>query len=105
MSRLFLAGGELTTPVKAATLACPIQGENMDLTEAEAMEKWCPFAMVKDAAGSYNRSTNGHASFSACCIGSRCMAWRFTGYKPVAGGTNDEAHGRCGMVTTIQEAS
>lgn len=25
------------------------------------------------------------------------MFWRFVGYRPVAGGRNDEAHGTCGI--------
>lgn len=57
----------------------------MDVTEAEALEKLCPIAMVKD--------------HGARCVGSDCMAWRITCYKCAPGETYNEAHGRCGMVT------
>lgn len=70
----------------------------MEMTEAKAMTKRCPFAAMKAA--------DGRGSIAADrCVGDDCMAWQFTGYKPVAGGTNDEAHGRCGMVQSIKEMS
>lgn len=72
----------------------------MDITEAEAETKWCPFAMVGASSShpGHNRLYGNRAPIDARCIGDRCMAWRFTGYKPVAGDTNDEAHGRCGLI-------
>lgn len=78
----------------------------MDITEAKAETKWCPFAMVaaNRLSPGHNRIYGDRAPIDARCIGDRCMAWRFTGYKPVIGATaadggpNDEAHGRCGLV-------
>ena len=58
----------------------------MIVTDQEARQKWCPFAM---AAGSYedkpagtgittfNRSDSGHADKNCMCLGSDCMAWRW----------------------------
>jgi hypothetical protein len=58
----------------------------MLLTEEEAMEKWCPFAM---APGSHedrttaptvtvsNRVEFGHPYKLCRCLASECMAWRW----------------------------
>jgi len=65
-------------------------------TEAEAAQRWCPFARFKwqsadgHVAG-INRGKDGQITAAACCVGSRCMAWR-----PVA--LADQSAGRCGLV-------
>lgn len=58
----------------------------MSDTEEEAKEKWCPFArqVVGDAqaAASGNRDLNCGGPLAVHdgnrCIGSRCMAWRWS---------------------------
>ena len=45
----------------------------MNVTEAEAKTKWCPFARLSEMGGTYNRI--GPAA-DLYCIGSACMAWR-----------------------------
>ena len=60
----------------------------MSMTEEEATKRWCPFARVR----AYEHASNGTngppinrqygpSDFppGACCIGSRCMAWRESG--------------------------
>lgn len=91
------------------------------MTEEQAQQKWCPFARVLlpvHQAG--NRISTFHKALAAksgssdvehyaqqeadCnCLGSRCMAWRFVGYRPVASATGqDEAHGFCGLAGNIE---
>lgn len=57
----------------------------MNVTEAEAKTKWCPFArgsfvMVGNSPASVNRNLSGEASSGASCIGSDCMAWRWNAF-------------------------
>lgn len=58
------------------------------MTEDEAKAKWCPLARVWDigmdrAPVSFNRVEYGinrlEVPDSALCLGSGCMAWRWTG--------------------------
>jgi hypothetical protein len=88
------------------------------VTESEARKKWCPFARVLlpvNQAG--NRISTFHLQLAKksdprdheyylqqeadCnCLGSRCMAWRWAGYRKVRSGVvpqQDEAHGYCGL--------
>lgn len=49
-------------------------------TEEEASKKWCPFVRhADDPAGTTNRPWKVDDSINKewCCIGSRCMAWRW----------------------------
>lgn len=60
----------------------------MSMTEAEALTKWCPMARTlytdgQTFAAGVNRNTGGEVTPSDCCLGSRCMAWRWTGLSPV----------------------
>jgi hypothetical protein len=87
-------------------------------TEEEATQKWCPFARVLlpvNQAG--NRVSTFHMQLAEksgssdaehyrrqvadCnCIGSRCMAWRWAGYRRIPSTIctdQDEAHGYCGI--------
>lgn len=54
------------------------------MTDEEAKTKWCPFArpaeVRPDDCGEVrgNRNMNGTADPGALCLGSGCMAWRFT---------------------------
>lgn len=100
----------------------------MNVTEAEAKLKWCPQSRVAFPGGHVgNRPSSALIRFAqdeaartgasqdsrelqylleqradTHCIGSRCMWWRFTGYREVPGG-NDEAHGTCGAAVDIPE--
>lgn len=73
-------------------------------TEAEASKKWCPFGRIGHRAGiAINDPMN--PNFSAHCIGSGCMAWRWNGYMPVAGSPiegQDEASGYCGLAGRLE---
>lgn len=70
------------------------------LTEAQAREKWCPLVRVQ----MYQRNPvgdNAPVNRNGCdvyCMASRCMAWRWAGYKKVPSKikNQDEAHGYCG---------
>jgi hypothetical protein len=91
----------------------------MIVTEAQAGKMWCPIARVhapgNQMVNRFSTATMVMAVKEAArtgderdlkyfqsqeadthCIGSKCMLWRFTGYRPVPSG-NDEAHGCCGM--------
>ena len=51
-------------------------------TEKEAAEKWCPHMRkaIVDTDGSLfagNMSADGSFAPITCCIGSRCMQWRW----------------------------
>jgi hypothetical protein len=94
----------------------------MLLTEAKATECWCPFARVAFVGDTVmNRVSTFHQQLAqkqadrgddrdlkyyqqqerdTHCVGSRCMAWRWAGYRPVSSLTTpnqDEAHGYCGL--------
>ena len=60
----------------------------MKMTEGEAKQKWCPYAMMalplaNDAGGvpvtaaSGNRLKNGGRATGTWCIAAYCMAWRW----------------------------
>jgi len=71
-------------------------------TEKEAAQMWCPFVRRSGPDGTWNRGTgsdpvNPRAAFpgqdAACnCLGSRCMAWRWSVKTPV-----DSPIGYCGL--------
>lgn len=49
------------------------------MTEPEAKTKWCPFTrQTYHEYGAYNRQSNGAPLDTCCCIGSQCMAWRWS---------------------------
>ncbi len=54
-------------------------------TETEAKTKWCPFARSPDTEDAEapicatNRTFKGRFDSSHLCLGSECMAWRWTG--------------------------
>jgi hypothetical protein len=72
------------------------------VTEAQAKQLWCPYVrsetygVAGTALHSANRDFHGDPSPGATCLGSRCMLWRWAGYKNV-GKANDEAHGCCAL--------
>ena len=90
------------------------------MTDGEAKTKWCPFVRVEsDGGAAINRYhvPNFPDAPSVCCIGSACMAWRFTNktalhnrnqWKSTTDKSGDDAHheyvkdfpleGRCGLV-------
>ena len=96
------------------------------MTEDEAKTKWCPFVRHEGDEGStFNRGIidplniqGGDPDGYRCtCIGSACMAWRFTNktalhnrnqWKSTTDKSGDDAHqeyvkdfpleGRCGLV-------
>lgn len=84
-------------------MAVIFPGGNLS-TEDQAAQKWCPFVRTAsyiiggDSAVSANRDTDFENHEFAGCIGSKCMAWRWVGQFLVNDGTNDEAHGYCGLV-------
>ena len=52
-------------------------------TEDGAAEKWCPFSRATYVTGTFNRAVFGKGDTSASkssvsCIGSECMAWRWS---------------------------
>lgn len=53
-------------------------GREAALTEAQAAERWCPFARVATGSGSAPAVNRWGAAADARCIGNRCMAWRWT---------------------------
>lgn len=97
----------------------------MNVTEAEAVMKWCPQSRVAFMGEVGNRVSSERLRAAKAeadrtgddrdyrfyvarvadthCIGSLCMWWRFTGYREVPSG-NDEAHGTCGAAADIPES-
>ena len=81
------------------------------MTEDEAKERWCPFAMVpttlttaeQKLAATGNRGTAMDQPYeSARCIGSECMAWRWhvqvdSEHSHVKGPTVPKPDGYCGL--------
>jgi len=73
-------------------------------TEKEASAMWCPFVrhcFDDGVGGSFNRgdgsdqlklSTKPGSNYSCNCLGSRCMAWRWSRKTPV-----DSPIGYCGL--------
>lgn len=71
-------------------------------TEKEAVTKWCPFARAANVnkilsgvvAPAVNRIVNDHGGVvsSTNCIGSHCMAWRWT-----VSATSQTNTGHCGL--------
>ncbi len=49
-------------------------------TEDQARQKWCPMARVQEDgnAPAANRTTKADNPGTARCLGSDCMAWRWT---------------------------
>lgn len=78
----------------------------MIVTEKEAAEKWCPHARVVLAYVKSNEASAGHNRIycddrgnvaaaltpNSFCIGSRCMAWRWSNDEPI-----DDDRGYCGL--------
>ena len=71
------------------------------MTEDEAKQKWCPFARVSavqenSVTPSFNRAATKEADTmtpaASKCIGSACMAWRWSLTQPP--GTGFDAYGR-----------
>ena len=67
-----------------------------DCTEAEAAERWCPFGRIIHTSGmhyspTYNLYQGDNSDVGpqprTVCLGSRCMAWRWT----------DHEVGHCGL--------
>ena len=53
------------------------------MTEDEAKTKWCPFAREASSPGGWNRAVFSDGPHSKC-IGSQCMAWRWTDQQTLA---------------------
>ena len=62
------------------------------MTEEEAKTKWCPFGRMRDAYGSFNRSTYDEGITK--CLGSKCMMWRWD--KASINERGQFTEGRCG---------
>ena len=69
------------------------------MTEAEAKQRWCPFAMTVTRTTSANRMFGGTIDEKVeeavreqtRCLGSECMAWRWVGED------DDYQGGYCGL--------
>jgi hypothetical protein len=51
------------------------------MTEAEATEKWCPFARAGIRYAEGNRDPDGGPRAPCRCIASACMAWRWSQHR------------------------
>lgn len=70
----------------------------MRVTEAEALTKWCPF--TREGITARERVVDGKPGPDASrCIGSRCMAWRWSEYATPTG--DDPRRGFCGLAGAI----
>ena len=78
-----------------------------DMTEKKAAECWCPFSRAP-ANGIHgdvvlNRDSDGTADTGSLCMGSRCMAWRWTFRNEVGGKTHGgPGTGYCGLAGPIR---
>lgn len=73
------------------------------MTEAEAEKRWCPFAESRSiSSGVVTRVQFGDSKNMVLCVGSQCMAWRWsTSLTRLGDGTPEEAvsatDGHCGL--------
>jgi hypothetical protein len=65
------------------------------MTEAEATEKWCPFARAGIRYAEGSRDPDGGPRAPCRCIASACMAWRWR-----RGDEPDVEDGYCGLAGT-----
>ncbi len=78
------------------------------MTEDEAKTKWCPayrfsaaISPAGDRDGCDNRRSEDKPETQAKCIGSACMAWRWSARNTV--GMRDSAkRGHCGLAEAAQ---
>jgi hypothetical protein len=79
------------------------------MTEEEAKQKWCPFAKpgqtLPDLCGEIrgNREMTGAADPGALCLGSDCMAWRWSSWTTDIDGERIGLTGYCGLVQPNKE--
>lgn len=60
------------------------------MTETEAKSKWCPFGRIAHVNGATANSRAHHdPDLAQDCIGSGCMAWRWS--------EHGDEHGYCGL--------
>ena len=52
------------------------------MTEADAKQRWCPFARSEYGDHAVNREPNGSPDRGALCLASACMAWRTSPLDP-----------------------
>lgn len=67
------------------------------LTEKEAADRWCP--LTRCAGDADNREADGDPLDGALCIGSKCMAWRWSNQDT---GPTGDATGFCGAFGSPQ---
>lgn len=71
------------------------------MTEEEAKTKWCPFARPVAWGGGNRGHVSGADIEDAQCIGSACMAWRWTSvgmqYEHAGHGGRERGNGHCGL--------
>jgi hypothetical protein len=63
------------------------------INEAEAAKRWCPLARTVSYAGDAVVAANRVATDTPVCLGSACMAWRWSHQDT---GPSDPPTGYCG---------
>ena len=76
------------------------------MTEAQARMCWCPFARSA-AQGQHtdvvqNRDTDGRPDTGCKCLGSACMAWRWTIPPQAAVRDGGDGTGYCGLAGPVR---